>query len=192
MIRLLLAMLIAIAPALASAQVVSISERREADGSVTLVHEVLVDAPQAELWSAISTAGGWRGWAAPVARMIDGETLETSYTSSAPIGESSRIRQHFAAVLPGRMLVFRTTHAPTGFPHFDLLRRVTHFFELEPASGGVRVRLTGTGYVDSAEGRQLLGFFREGNRIALDRLRRRFAEGPVDWARVASDGMRQR
>ena len=35
-------------------------------------------------------------------------------------------------------------------------------------------------------GRQLLGFFRDGNRISLERLRHRFASGPLDWVRETS------
>lgn len=186
MIRFLLAALLAAMPAVVWAQEVAISERREADGSLTLVHEILVDAPPSQIWAAIATAGGWRGWAAPVARMIDAETLETSYTAGAAPGDPTTIHQHFAAILPGRLLVFRTIRAPAGFPHFDTFRRVTHFFELAPeGEGATRVRLTGTGYADSAAGRQLSGFFRDGNRVSLERLRRRFAEGPLDWARVA-------
>ena len=57
-------------------------------------------------------------------------------------------------------------------------------FHLEPAGEGrTRVRLTGAGYADSEAGRALLGFFRDGNRVSLERLRRRFASGPIDWSR---------
>jgi hypothetical protein len=48
------------------------------------------------------------------------------------------------------------------------------------AAGQTRVRLTGTGYADTDAGRQLLGFFREGNRVSLERLRDRFANAPAN------------
>ena len=50
--------------------------------------------------------------------------------------------------------------------------------------GRTRVRVVGAGYPDTEVGRQLVGFFREGNRISLERLRERFVSGPVDWSRL--------
>ena len=184
MTRILLGLLLVLLPAAASAQEVSIAERREADGTTTLVHEVIVPAAPAEVWLAVSTAEGWRTWAVPLAWM-DGDTLETSYAPGANPGDPSTIRQRFVALLPGRTLVFRTTKAPDGFPHFEVFRQVTQFLEVEPAGEGQsRVRLSGAGYADSEGGRQLLGFFREGNRVSLERLRQRFVTGPLDWARI--------
>lgn len=37
------------------------------------------------------------------------------------------------------------------------------------------------GYTDDEAGRQLAGFFTEGNRVSLERLRKRYATGPIDW-----------
>ena len=51
-----------------------------------------------------------------------------------------------------------------------------------------RVRLTGTGFADSDAGRQLLGFFREGNRVSLESLRQRFVSGPRDWSAAPALG----
>jgi uncharacterized protein YndB with AHSA1/START domain len=153
------------------------------DGSHTLTHEIVVAAPVEQVWEAVSTAHGWTGWAVPVA-WSRGDILETSYSPGATPGDPSTIQQRFIARVPGRLLVFQTIKAPERFPHFDTYRAVTHLLELEPAwDGATRVRLTGSGYADTEAGRQLLGFFREGNRISLDRLRRRFASGPIDWSR---------
>lgn len=183
--QLVLAFFLLILPATAQAQDVAIAERREADGTLTLVHEVVVLAAQADVWAAISTPEGWRTWAVPAAWLVEGATLETSYTPAARPGDPSTIRQHLTAILPGRTLVFRTTRAPDGFPHFETFRRVTHFFELEPAGEGrTRVRLSGAGYADDAAGRQLAGFFRAGNRVSLERLRTRFVSGPLDWPAI--------
>ena len=154
------------------------------DGSHTLVHETVVAAPAAQVWEAVSTAEGWTGWAVPVA-WWEGDLLETSYTATATRGDPSTIQQRIAAVVPGRLIVFRTIKAPQGFPNFETFRQVTHMIELEPAGEGrTRVRLTSAGYADTEAGRQLVGFFQEGNRITLERLRDRFATGPVDWARA--------
>lgn len=191
MARLLIALLLLCVPALAAAQDVTMSERREADGTSTLSHEIVIDAPAAEVWAAVSTAAGWRTWAVPVAwdAPVEPDTLETSYNPQARPGDASTIRQRILARIPGRLLVFRTVKAPDGFPHFETYARTTGFFELEPlAARRTRVRLTGTGFADSDAGRQLLGFFREGNRVSLESLRQRFAGGPRDWSAAPGPG----
>ena len=166
---------------------VALSESRSADGTTMLVHETLVEAPVAEVWTAISTPQGWTSWAVPVAWGNEPATIETSYNPAASPGDSSTIKQQILASVPGRMMAFRTIKAPDGFPNFDTFSRTTGMFELEPeGEGRTRVRIVSSGYPDDEAGRQLLGFFREGNRVSLERLRRRFAEGPIDWARERS------
>lgn len=163
---------------------VEITEARTADGAQVLSHQTVVAAPVDQVWAAVATAEGWRGWAAPVARMIDAETMETSYDPAAAPGGPAAIRQRLDAQAPGRVLVFRTVKAPTGFPHFDSYARVRSAFVMEPLDAGrTRVTLMGSGYPDTDAGRQLVGFFKDGNRVSLERLQRRFAVGPIDWAK---------
>jgi uncharacterized protein YndB with AHSA1/START domain len=163
---------------------VAISTERLPDGSHALTHEVTVAAPADQVWAAISTAEGWRGWAVPVAWMADADTLEGSYDPTARPGDAATIRQRLDARIPYRLLAFRTVKAPPGFPNFDTYARVRSMIALEPAGEGrTRVRLTGAGYADTEAGRQLLAFFRDGNRISLERLARRFATGPIDWTK---------
>ena len=182
--------LILIAAALASAAPgaapapVAASTVQEADGSRTLVHEVVVEAPREQVWAAISTAEGWKTWAVPVAWASEGGGIETSYTPTASPGDASTIRQEVLLRVPHRLLVFRTVKAPQGFPNFATYAKVTSVFELEPAGEGrTRVRLTGAGYADDEAGRGLLAFFERGNAASLDWLRSRFRDGPVDWAK---------
>ncbi|MDQ8756353.1 SRPBCC domain-containing protein [Sphingosinicella sp. LHD-64] len=180
--------LLAAAPA--PAQDVAVSEQRDPAGTLVLSHEVVVAAPPDAVWAAISTPEGWRTWAAPVARSVDGapDLIETSYTPTAGPNDQTTIRQQVLARIPGRLLVFRTVKAPGGFPHFDTYRQVVSIFELIPEGRATRVRLTGTNYADNDAGRQLLGFFRAGNRVSLEQLRDRFVRGPVDWVRRRSEG----
>ncbi len=167
---------------------VTISETRSLDGSLMLVHEAMVEASLAEVWDAIATPEGWRGWAVPVAWETEAGILETSYDPRASPGDPSTIRHMVIASVPGRLMAFRTVKAPQGFPHFDTFARTTAMFELEPeGEAHTRVRIVNSGYPDDDAGRQLIGFFREGNRITLDRLRRRFSDGPIDWSRERSE-----
>lgn len=169
------------------AEPVAMTETLAPDGNRTLVHEAIVDAPAAEVWSAISTPEGWRSWAVPVAWNPEPALLETSYDPAAAPGDASTIRHRILASVPGRLLAFRTVKAPDGFPHFETFTQVTAMIELEPQGDRkTRVRIVGAGYPDDEAGRQLIGFFRNGNRISLERLRRRFAEGPIDWTRERS------
>ncbi len=173
----------AAAPPAVQAGAVSVVATTAADGTHSLVHEAVVDAPAAEVWDAISTARGWMTWAVPVA-WEQGDILETSYSASATPDDPTTIRQQILTREPGRSLVFRTVKAPEGFPHFETYRQVASTFELEALDEHrSRVRLTSAGFPDNEAGRELLGFFREGNRATLEQLRRRFVSGPIDCRR---------
>jgi uncharacterized protein YndB with AHSA1/START domain len=154
-----------------------------ADGAQTLSHEAVVSASPKDVWAAVSTADGWKSWAVPVA-WLDGDLLETSYSPAATRGDETTIQQRILRKESERLMVFKTTRAPKGFPHFEAFSRVTHVMELEPLPDGrTRIRLTGSGYSNDQAGSQLVTFFTEGNRISLDRLRRRFSDGPIDWTK---------
>lgn len=170
---------------------VTVSESRAPDGSHILVHEIEIAAPAAEVWTAIATADGWRTWAVPRAWASEPDIIETSYSMTAAPGDPSTIRQRILASIPGRMIAFRTVKAPDGFPNFETFRQTTGVIELEPiGEGRTHLRLTGAGYPDTEAGRQLLGFFRDGNRISLEQLRQRFLTGPIDWNRRQPTSMR--
>lgn len=167
------------------AEPVTVSKSRALDGSHVLVHETVRDAPLEEVWAAIATPEGWRTWAVPVAWSPEPGLIETSYDPKASPGGPSTIRQRILASVPGRLIAFRTVKAPAGFPHFDVFGQTTGLFELEAAGAGrTRLRLTGAGYPDTEAGRELLGFFEQGNKVSLGQLRTRFASGPIDWAKM--------
>lgn len=174
---------------------VSVATRVEADGTRTLVHETIVDAPRAAVWNAISTAEGWRTWAAPVTWTVEGarDLLDTSYNPADRPGDPGTIRQQFLVRVPERLLAFRTVKAPAAFPHWASYRQVTSLFELEPAGAGrTRVRLTGVGYPADRDGQQAMRFFERGNATSLEWLRERFTRGPADWKKRAEAGKQDR
>jgi uncharacterized protein YndB with AHSA1/START domain len=174
--------LLAIGPA--AADVVE-SETRLPDGSRILTHAVVVDATVAAVWDAFTTAEGWRSWAAPFAR-VDlrvGGLIETSYTPGAVPGDSANIHNRILSYLPPRMLSIQAVQAPPGFPHADKVSHLHSVIELEAAADGrTRVTISGLGYATGTEYDELMEFFRQGNAWSLNRLRERFATGPVDWA----------
>ncbi|OHD01565.1 MAG: hypothetical protein A2885_03110 [Sphingopyxis sp. RIFCSPHIGHO2_01_FULL_65_24] len=175
------ALLLTVSPALAGE--VRVTRQVEADATTTMVHEILVDATPAEVWTAISTAEGWMTWAVPIAWMTkdDPDLIEAAYDPASKPGGADTIQQRFGERIPGRRLGFRTVKAPAGFPHWDAYQKVTSVFEIEPAGRQTRVRLTSRGYPDSEGGRALVGFFESGNGETLENLRARFVTGPVDW-----------
>lgn len=179
------ARLIAIAFALAAAPTVQAQDsvRTEADGTRTLVTEIVAPASPARVWEAIATPEGWRQWAVPHAWNVasDPDLLETAYAPDAKPGDPDNIRQRILAREPGRRLAFRTVKTPRGFPHAEAFMRVTSSFELIPEGTGTRIRLTGAGYPAGAEGDALLGFFEKGNRATLGKLAARLGLDPLDF-----------
>ena len=173
----LMALLLVWSVPAAAADPIAVSRRQQSDGSHILAHELVVDAPLPKVWSAISTAEGWKGWAATVAWVPQGEPdiIETSYSADARPGDPSTIRQQVLARVPEVLMVFRTVKAPARFPDFETYSKVVSVLQLEPAGEGrTRVRLTGSGYADTDAGRRLLAFFEKGNVTALEALRAHF------------------
>ncbi|MFC5370989.1 SRPBCC domain-containing protein [Brevundimonas faecalis] len=146
----------------------------EADGSVTLAHEVEVGAPVAEVWTAISTCEGWMRWAVPIAWLDpdDPDVFESSYDPQAAYGAPQNIRQRFLIRVPNRLLAFQTIQAPAGFADAERFAGVRTVFELAPLGASrTRVRLTGAGYPGDAAGQRLLAFFDQGNAATLNSLK---------------------
>lgn len=169
---------LALAAQAASEPPVSAVRHQQPDGNHVLIHEVVVDAPRADVWRAVSTAEGWKQWAVPVAWVPAGrpDVIETSYTREARPGDASTIQQKVLLRLCERLIIFRTVKAPSRFPDFDTFTNVLSILELEPlGQRRTRVRLIGSPYPDTAAGKRLLGFFERGNRMSLDKLRARFA-----------------
>jgi uncharacterized protein YndB with AHSA1/START domain len=160
----------------------------------TLCHETIAPASVAEVWRLISTAEGWRTWAAPVAEieLRNGGRLETSYDPGARVGDAGNIRNRVVAVSPERLLVIQIADAPPGFPHEDLARQLTTAIELEPVDATrTRVRISMMGYRDEPGFETLYAFFDRGNASTLTKLRERIERGPVDWRAAAIPAVEQ-
>lgn len=184
--RLLLVIALSVTISAAAAPpVVTIAERAETDGSITMVHSAEILAKSSDVWAAISTAEGWKRWAVPVAFAdfrIGGE-IETSYDPAALRGSPANIRNRILAYVPGRMLALQAVQAPPGFPHPEALQQLWTVIEIEPLEGGrTRVTITSPGYNLSQPHAVLLGFFRRGNSASLANLKKSLEAGPIDWS----------
>jgi uncharacterized protein YndB with AHSA1/START domain len=179
--------LASVAPA-AAGQVADTSYKA-ADGTRVLRHDVVVPASTAEVYTALTTAEGWRTWAVPFAVLTPafgaGAILETSYNPNAKPGEATNIKNRVLAYIPERMFAFQAVQAPAGFKHAELLAHIFTVAELERVGAKrTRVRLSMLGYGQGPAFDELYGFFAKGNAWTMEKLAERFEKGPIDWAKA--------
>jgi uncharacterized protein YndB with AHSA1/START domain len=155
----------------------------DAGGSRTIQLSTVLPAGPAEVFAAVATTEGWKTWAVPVAfgDVKTGGFMETSYDMAAKAGDPANIQQEFIAVIPEKLVVFRTTRTPPGFPSPELFYKTATILELSPEGAGTRLTLSHTGFGAGAGYDQLHGFFTQGNAQTLEQLRKRFASGPIDF-----------
>jgi len=166
----------------------------EADGTTTLDQRVVVNAPLAAVWQALTTSEGWRGWAAPFA-VVDfrlGGFIETSYRMDAQAGSPENIRNQILAYLPKRMFAIRNVQAPPkaafDVPTFQSMHTIVL---LEPATDrSTTVAFVQPGFRSGEPYDTVLKHFRWGNGWTLEQLKKRFEVGPVDWARLAAEAQK--
>jgi uncharacterized protein YndB with AHSA1/START domain len=162
------------------------------DGTRATVAEEVVEASQAQVWNAITTAEGWKTWAVPFAHLDSlhiGAVIETSYAPNAKAGDAHNIRNRVLAYLPERMLSIQAFDAPPGFKHPELLKDTFTVIELEVVDAThTRVRITGCGYRSGQAFQEMQRFFLDGNAWTLGQLAKRFREGPVDWSKARPPG----
>lgn len=170
-----------------AAQEVENSTYTAPDGTRVLRHTSEVPASVAEVWEALTTTDGVRSWAVPVAE-VDfrlGGIWESSYRLDGRIGDERNIRNRFISYLPLKMVSIQAVQAPPGFPHADLLPELFTVIELEKlATDRTRVTISMVGYRAGDGFDVLFRHFDSGNAWTLEQLRKRFAEGPVDWHAV--------
>ena len=180
--------------ALAASAVVDTS-RAEPDGTRTMHLSIEVPAPAADVWTALTTSEGWRGWAAPVAQVEFrlGGIIETSYNPDAAPGAPGSIRNEIVAYLPQRMFAIRNVQAPpkTAFDvaTFQSLHTV---ILVEPVDQRrTRVAFVQPGYRGGEPWDTVYKHFSWGNAWTLDQLKARFENGPVDWKKRAEQAARK-
>lgn len=168
------------APALAQAPPSALIDTSslEADGDRVMQLSVLVPAPTAQVWTALTTADGWKRLGVGFAN-VDfriGGVIETSYSAETTLGARTNIRNEIIAYVPERMLAIRNVQAPPNFPHADEFSRTATVMELEPVGDAeTRLTLTATGFQPGPAYDALYAMFRQSNGYTLETLRDSFA-----------------
>lgn len=152
----------------------------DAAGQKALQLAMDIPAPPKAVFEAFATTDGFKSWAVPMARvdLRTGGEIEASYDSKAKPGDPNNIRNQIITFIPDQLLVIRNVQAPQGFAGKDAFQKTVTVIEFQPLDGGARtrVRLTNTGYDDSAEARTAYGHFEWGNAYTLAELRKKFAK----------------
>lgn len=160
-----------------------------ADGTRTLCHEAVLDAPASEVWSLWTTADGLRSWAAPVVAIEarPGGLWEASYNPNGRIGDGRNIQNRIIAAQTNALLIMQVAAAPPGFAHPNEVRELLTVITLDPVDAQhTRVRVSMHGYRSGAAFDELYRFFDWGNAYSLQKLQQRIANGPVDWSAEAA------
>lgn len=157
----------------------------EPDGDRVLALSTMVPAPPAKVWEALSTAEGWKTWAVPFAE-VDfrvGGLIETSYD---PAATKADIANEIVAYVPERLLVLHNARTPGDFVDNATFATLATVVELQPAgAGATKVSFIQVGYRPTEAYQRMYARFEWGNAYSLDELRKRFANGPIDWSKAA-------
>jgi uncharacterized protein YndB with AHSA1/START domain len=149
----------------------------------TLELDTVVQATLGEVWEAWSTNGGVRSFLSPDSRIeiTVGGPYELIFYPEAPEGERGTEGCRLLSYLPEQMISFEW-RPPPSFP--KLRKKKTRIIlKMDPhPSGGVSVSLVQAGLGSGKRWDALYNYLdREWDRV-LDRLNRRFTDGPADWS----------
>jgi uncharacterized protein YndB with AHSA1/START domain len=142
-----------------------------------LVHEGIVRAPLDQVWAAYTTAAGLESWMvahAEIELKIGGK-MKTQYDPKGTVEDAHAIENTILSYEPMRMLSFKVTKAPRGFP---FPRAITNmwtivYFEAQ-GENATRVRGVSLGFGHDDESKRMREFFKPGNAVTLERLQKRF------------------
>ena len=149
-------------------------------GERTLLQDVLIEAPVAEVWKAYTTGDGFAAWAAPVAEvdLRNGGTIRTHYTSGAAIGDPGTNTLHIVNYVPERVLTLRAELAPN-WPEVmkhDAENLMNVIVFVPEGERRTRILSYGCGYGTAEAYEKLLTFFIKANEGLFVKLKK-FLEG---------------
>jgi hypothetical protein len=109
--------------------------------------------------------------------------IEASYDSHAKFGDPNNIKNAIVSYIPDRLLIIRNVQAPSGFVDASLFQKTVTMIEFVPLdANSTRVTITNAGYGPGAGFADVFSHFEWGDAYTLHELRKRFTDGPVDWA----------
>jgi len=142
-----------------------------------LILEVTVPAARAAVWQAFTTSDGLSTWLTPgavVVLRVGGE-----WTAHFPGGKTGG--GTILSFVPEKELTLAAM-APERFPTVRG-ERTTARFQFTADGDNTVVRLVQTGWKTGEEWDKAYDYLAVGNAQLLETLRRRFVDGPIDWAK---------
>ncbi len=168
-------------PSVRDAPDVSDESYQVADGRRVLQESTTIAASPHQIWMALTTSDGFSSWAVAFAQ-IDlriGGIMESSYRPGAKPGDPDNIKNEIIAFAPDRMLAMRNVQAPPQSP-FDVpvFQSLETVILIDPLPGGrSRVTTIQPDYLSTEKYSAIYDFFRIGNAITLESLKRHFEKG---------------
>lgn len=161
----------------------------EPSGDRAIQLSIDVPATVHDVYAAYTTTEGFSSWAVPVTQveLRVGGIMESSYDSSARIGDRNNIRNEIIAYVPERLVVIRNVQAPSTLQYAELFQRTVTVIEFTALDDRhTRVTMTNAGYGAGEGFAKLYRNFEWGDAYSLAQLRQRFERGPVDWSAQAA------
>ena len=152
-------------------------------GARTLRKEVVVPAVPEAVWEAWTTSEGARAFFAPEAAIEarPGGAFELWFDPAQEPGlRGSEGCKVLEAEAPAHLAF--TWNFPPSIPSVRGERTRVDVL-LTPEAGGTRVTLSQTGWRDGPDWDKGWAYFDRAWGVVLERLARRFTEGPADWSR---------
>ena len=151
----------------------------------TLTKDVTVAAPRKEVWAAWTTKAGVKTFFAPEALIepIRGGRYELHFDPEAPRGKRGSEGCIVVESNPESLLVFTWNFPPT-LPSIRDAHTIVRVRFLEQGPKRTKVSLEQMGWQAGEDWEQGYQYFLAAWSTVLDRLKMRFAKGPIDWSKV--------
>jgi len=159
-------------------------------GDRTLVQEITIEAPVADVWRAFTFEEEVVTWMCELAE-IDlsvGGLFRTNYNPDGEIGDATTIINEIISFEPERMLSMRNVGVPEGFAweeKFQQTWSVVYFEPLTPTR--THVRIVGLGYGEGGDWDTLYQYFEQGNSYLLGLLKKKLEAGDDGDDEIVTD-----
>ncbi len=141
-----------------------------------LVHEAVIEAPIAEVWTAWATERGLESWLAKSAKVNLEPGGRYATNGFAEVGKPGTVEMQVIAFDPGHMLAFTTSAPPDAFPEVADAEDTWAVVSLSAIDEAhTRVVYSMLGWREGDEWDEARQFFEQANAYVLSLLEQRFA-----------------